>query len=149
MAREKSMMEKWRDWRLDESVPDYFRGYYSNIENNLKRLDKNVKQFIVDLGKDNLKNESLELAKLYKQHVIKFKIKFEEFKQKTKLPIESVNEEVDETALPMVQVLNTLSADIRRADYNKELEWGAKNPKKVKEIIKAVNMISKIVSKLK
>ena len=84
MPREKSMIEKWRDWRLDESVPDYFRGYYSNIENNLKRLDKNVKQFIVDLGKDDLKNESLELAKLYKQHVIEFKIKFEEFKRKTK-----------------------------------------------------------------
>ena len=33
-----------------------------------------------------------------------------------------LNEEVDETALPMVQVLNTLSADIRRANYNKELE---------------------------
>jgi hypothetical protein len=75
--------------------------------------------------------------------------KFGEPLPKLKLPIESVNEEVDETALPMVQVLNTLSADIRRADYNKELEWGAKNPKKVKEIIKAVNMISKIVRKLK
>ena len=84
MAREKSMMEKWRDWRLDESIPNYFRGYYGNIDNNLKQLDKNVKQFIMDLGKDDLKNESLELTKLYKQHVIEFKVKFEEFKRKNK-----------------------------------------------------------------
>ena len=48
-----------------------------------------------------------------------------------------------------VQALNTLDADIRRADYNKQLEWGAKNPKKVKEIVKAVSMLSKIVRKLK
>ena len=60
-----------------------------------------------------------------------------------------LNEAVDETALPMVQALNTLDADIRRADYNKQLEWGAKNPKKVKEIVKAVSMLSKIVRKLK
>ena len=71
------------------------------------------------------------------------------FNKKKYFGEDTVNEEVDETALPMVQVLNTLSADIRRANYNKELEWGAKNPKKVKEIIKAVNMISKIVKKLK
>ena len=31
-------------------------------------------------------------------------------------------EAVDETALPMVQVLNVLSADIRRADYKKQLD---------------------------
>ena len=75
--------------------------------------------------------------------------KFGEPLPKLKLPIESVNEEVDETALPMVQVLNVLSADIRRADYKKQLEWGAKNSSKVKEIIKAANMLSKIVKKLK
>jgi|TARA_B110000263_G_C15257607_1_gene487234 hypothetical protein len=57
--------------------------------------------------------------------------------------------EGDETALPMVQALNTLDADIRRADYNKQLEWGAKNSNKVKEIIKAANMLSKIMKKLK
>jgi hypothetical protein len=38
----------------------------------------------MDLGKDDLKNESLELTKLYKQHVIEFKVKFEEFKRKNK-----------------------------------------------------------------
>ena len=60
-----------------------------------------------------------------------------------------LNEAVDETALPMVQALNVLDADIRRADYKKQLEWGAKNSNKVKEIIKAANMLSKIIKKLK
>jgi len=49
----------------------------------------------------------------------------------------------------MVQALNVLDADIRRADYKKQLEWGAKNSNKVKEIIKAANMLSKIIKKLK
>ena len=71
------------------------------------------------------------------------------FNKKKYFGEDTVNEEVDETALPMVQALNTLDADIRRADYNKQLEWGAKNPKKVKEIVKAVSMLSKIVRKLK
>ena len=60
-----------------------------------------------------------------------------------------LSEAVDETALPMVQALNTLDADIRRADYNKQLEWGAKNPMKVKAIIKASQMITSIMRKLK
>tara|TARA_B100000780_G_C21037293_1_gene416064 strand:+ start:761 stop:1015 length:255 start_codon:yes stop_codon:yes gene_type:complete len=84
MAREKSMMEKWRDWRLDESFPTYFRGYVDNIDSSLQRLDKNVKTFIKDLGKDDLKKESLEIAKLYKQHIIEFKVKFEQFKRNNK-----------------------------------------------------------------
>ena len=75
--------------------------------------------------------------------------KFGESLPKIQIPTESVNEEVDETALPMVQALNVLDADIRRADYNKQLEWGAKNSNKVKEIIKAANMLSKIIKKLK
>ena len=73
-------MEKWRDWRLDESIPNYFRGYYSNIE----RLDKNVKAFIKDLGKDGLRNESNELSALYKKHIIEFNVKFQQFKRKNK-----------------------------------------------------------------
>jgi len=75
--------------------------------------------------------------------------KFGESLPKIQIPTESVNEEVDETALPMVQALNTLDADIRRADYNKQLEWGAKNPMKVKAIIKASQMITSIMRKLK
>ena len=84
MGRDKSMMEKWRDWRLDESIPNYFRGYYSNIESNIERLDKNVKAFIKDLGKDGLKNESNELSALYKKHIIEFNVKFQQFKRKNK-----------------------------------------------------------------
>ena len=84
MAREKSMMEKWRDWRLDESIPNYFRGYIDNIDNNLERLDKNVKLFIKDLGKDGLKKESNDLAALYKKHLIEFNVKFQQFKRKNK-----------------------------------------------------------------
>ena len=84
MAREKSMMEKWRDWRLDESITNYFRGYIDNIDNNLERLDKNVKLFIKDLGKDGLKKESNDLAALYKKHLIEFNVKFQQFKRKNK-----------------------------------------------------------------
>ena len=84
MAREKSMMEKWRDWRLDESIPNYFRGYIYNIDNNLERLDNNVKLFIKDLGKDCLKKESNDLAALYKKHLIEFNVKFQQFKRKNK-----------------------------------------------------------------
>jgi hypothetical protein len=71
------------------------------------------------------------------------------FNKKKYFGEDTVNEEVDETALPMVQALNVLDADIRRADYKKQLEWGAKNSNKVKEIIKAANMLSRIIKKLK
>mgnify|MGYP006125347475 CR=1 FL=1 len=71
------------------------------------------------------------------------------FNKKKYFGEDTVNEEVDETALPMVQALNVLDADIRRADYNKQLEWGAKNPMKVKAIIKASQMITSIMRKLK
>jgi len=69
---------------LNEGIPNYFRGYFGNVNNNLDRLEKNVKQLIKDLGKDGLKKESLEVAKLYKQHIIEFKIKFEQFERKNK-----------------------------------------------------------------
>ena len=67
---------------LTESIPDYFRGYFSNIDNNVERLEKNVKQLIKDLGKDGLKKESLELASLYKKHIIEFKVKMKNFEKK-------------------------------------------------------------------
>ena len=84
MAREKSMMEKSRDWRLDESIPRYFRGYIDNIDNNLERLDKNVKLLIKDLGKDGLTKESNDLSNLYKKHLIEFNVKFQQFKRRNK-----------------------------------------------------------------
>jgi len=82
MPREKSIIEKWRDWRLDESIPNYFRGYVSNIDSSLVRLDKNVKQFARDLGKDGMKAESMEMQKLYKNYILEFKAKFENLKKK-------------------------------------------------------------------
>ena len=67
---------------LTESIPDYFRGYFSNIDSNVERLEKNVKQLIKDLGKDGLKKESLEVASLYKKHIIEFKVKMKNFEKK-------------------------------------------------------------------
>jgi hypothetical protein len=47
-------------------------------------LDKNVKQLIKDLGKDGLKKESLEIASLYKKHIIEFKVKLKDFERKNR-----------------------------------------------------------------
>jgi t-SNARE complex subunit (syntaxin) len=69
---------------LNEGIPNYFRGYFNNINNNLDRLDKNVKQLIKDLGKDGLKKESLEIASLYKKHIIEFKVKLKDFERKNR-----------------------------------------------------------------
>ena len=68
--------------QISESIPDYFRGYFSNIDGNVERLEKNVKQLIKDLGKDGLKKESLEVASLYKKHIIEFKVKMKIFEKK-------------------------------------------------------------------
>ena len=69
---------------LNEGIHNYFRGYFNNINNNLDRLDKNVKQLIKDLGKDGLKKESLEVASLYKKHIIEFKVKLKDFERKNR-----------------------------------------------------------------
>ncbi len=69
---------------LNEGIPNYFRGYFNNINNNLDRLEKNVKQLIKDLGKDGLKKESLEIASLYKKHIIEFKVKLKDFERKNR-----------------------------------------------------------------
>ena len=54
----------------------------TNIDNNISRLEKNVKELIKDLGKDGLKKESVELASLYKKHIIEFKVKMKQFEKK-------------------------------------------------------------------
>ena len=69
---------------LNEGIPNYFRGYFDNVNNNLDRLEKNVKQLIKDLGKDGLKKESLEVASLYKKHIIEFKVKMKNFERKNR-----------------------------------------------------------------
>ena len=45
---------------ITESIPDYFRGYFDNIDSNVERLEKNIKQLIKDLGKDGLKKEVID-----------------------------------------------------------------------------------------
>ncbi len=76
-------MIKLKDF-LNEGIPNYFRGYFDNVNNNLDRLEKNVKQLIKDLGKDGLKKESLEVASLYKKHIIEFKVKMKNFEMKNR-----------------------------------------------------------------
>ena len=68
-------MIKLREF-LSEGIPNYFRGYISNIESSMDRLEKNIKDFAKDLGKDGLRSESVELQNLYKKHIIEFKVKF-------------------------------------------------------------------------
>ncbi len=63
-------MKKDLNESVNEEIPRYFRGYVSNVNDNADRLEKNVKQMIVDLGKDGLKKESLQLASLFKKHII-------------------------------------------------------------------------------
>ena len=67
---------------LNEGITNYFRGYFDNVNSNLERLEKNVKVLIKDLGKDGLKKESVELASLYKKHIIEFKVKMKQFEKK-------------------------------------------------------------------
>ena len=76
-------MIKLKDF-LNEGIPNYFRGYFDNVNNNLDRLEKNVKQLIKDLGKDGLKKESLEVASLYKKHIIEFKVKMKNYERKNR-----------------------------------------------------------------
>ena len=76
-------MIKLREF-LSEGIPNYFRGYISNIESSMDRLEKNIKDFAKDLGKDGLRSESIELQNLYKKHIIEFKVKFNVLKKKMK-----------------------------------------------------------------
>mgnify|MGYP000229733381 FL=1 len=67
---------------LNEGITNYFRGYFDNVNSNLERLEKNVKVLIKDLGKDGFKKESVQLASLYKKHIIEFKVKMKQFEKK-------------------------------------------------------------------
>ena len=88
------------------------------------------------------------IEKAYGKHLIPFDDLMQSW-AKGQQENPGLSESVNEQSKVIKSILNTLDADIRRADYNKQLEWGAKNPKKVKEIVKAVSMLSKIVRKLK
>ena len=69
---------------LTEGIPNYFRGYFDNVNSSRDRLEKNVKQLIRDLGKEGMKKESLEVASLYKKHIIEFKVKLKDFERKNR-----------------------------------------------------------------
>ena len=70
--------------RLD--LKEYPNGarYFDNVNSSLDRLEKNVKQLIRDLGKEGMKKESLEVASLYKKHIIEFKVKLKDFERKNR-----------------------------------------------------------------
>ena len=65
-----------------ESIPKRFSGYFDNVNDNINRLEKNVKQLIFDLGKEDLKKESSEVASMYKKYILEFKVKMKNFERK-------------------------------------------------------------------
>ena len=67
-----------------ESIPKRFSGYFDNVNDNVERLEKNVKQLIFDLGKEGLRKESLEVAGLYKKYIMEFKVKLKKFEKKNR-----------------------------------------------------------------
>ena len=69
---------------LNESIPNRFRGYFDNVNDNVERLEKNLKQLIFDLGKEGLRKESLEVAGLYKKYIMEFKVKLKKFEKKNR-----------------------------------------------------------------
>ena len=69
---------------LNEGIPNRFRGYFDNVNDNVERLEKNLKQLIFDLGKEGLRKESLEVAGLYKKYIMEFKVRFKKFEKKNR-----------------------------------------------------------------
>ena len=69
---------------LNEGIPSRFEGYFDNVNDNVERLEKNLKQLIFDLGKEGLRKESLEVAALYKKHIMEFKVKLKKFEKKNR-----------------------------------------------------------------
>ena len=82
---------------INEQIPRHFRGYFSNVNDNMDRLDKNLKLLIKDLGKDGLRKEALALASLYKKHIVEFKVKFSQLnKQLSEAPEDYVDKNADD-----------------------------------------------------
>jgi|TARA_B100000085_G_scaffold259247_1_gene261905 hypothetical protein len=69
---------------LNEGIPSRFEGYFDNVNDNVARLEKNLKQLIFDLGKEGLRKESLEVAGLYKKYIMEFKVKLKKFEKKNR-----------------------------------------------------------------
>ena len=77
-----SVMKDHQQKQIIESIPKRFAGYFDNVNDNVERLEKNVKQLIFDLGKEGLKKESSEVATMYKKYIIEFKVKLKNFERK-------------------------------------------------------------------
>ena len=69
---------------IEEGIPSRFEGYFDNVNDNVARLEKNLKQLIFDLGKEGLRKESLEVAGLYKKYIMEFKVRFKKFEKKNR-----------------------------------------------------------------
>ena len=67
---------------LNEGIPSRFEGYFDNVNDNAKRLEKNLKQLIFDLGKEGLRKESLEVAALYKNTLWNLKLNLKSLRRK-------------------------------------------------------------------
>ena len=70
---------------LKEAIPagsGGFDRYFSNIERHIADLERNLKRFIKELSQEKLRKESTDLMRLYKKHLIEFKLKFENFKRR-------------------------------------------------------------------
>ena len=100
MANYKNMMEKWKDWRLDEDTSlkisedkikmgfAGFDNYFKTIEGHMASVGRSLKTLIKDLAQDtkdgeaDYKKQVLELQSMYKKYVIEMDIKLKQFKRK-------------------------------------------------------------------
>jgi hypothetical protein len=100
MANYKNMMDKWKDWRLDEDTSlkisedkikmgfAGFDNYFKNIERNIEGVKRTFKMLIKDLAQDtkdgdaDYKKQVLELQSMYKKYVIEMDVKLKQFKRK-------------------------------------------------------------------
>ena len=100
MSKYKNMMDKWRDWRLDEDTSlkltedkikmgfAGFDSYFKIIERHMASVGRSLKTLIKDLAQDtkdgdaDYKNQVKELQSFYKKYVIEMDVKFKQFKRK-------------------------------------------------------------------
>jgi len=60
-----------------------------------------------------------------------------------------LNEEEAEPALEMVRALNTLKYEIGELQYQKQIAWGEKNPKKAKQIMDTAKTLMQKIKKIR
>ena len=57
--------------------------------------------------------------------------------------------EEKEPGLRAVRALNSLSNDISKLKYPRQVEWGKKNPKDIEKVIKHVDALYELIKKMK